>query len=559
MKLFEGTLAEASVRRRDTVFLILALAIAHAPMLVNNGLFNDDFVIFVPKPGYPADPYFMIKGAGHAIAYGYCELANLTGHPIAFMKLMAVLGIFVGALSLRYFLDRLAVFSRFETLFLTFLTWTYAGFQAWAAKLLAALVFSFALLCVGLALFAKIAGRPERPNVWLRLSSLVALFVSFSVNSMMVAYLIGLCAVAFVQRPADRDWSVYLTRSITRFWDFLALPLIYWFSTNYLFPKAGGYKDYYKMRLPHSAEVFSWLSDFSYWGFSKPLDDLIGLARESSYPVALALIVAFGFVLCVGTGKRFGNDRQNARLMPIALLLALSVVTFALLASPYIAIGANPDAYYYESRHMFLFGIPTGLLAIALLRILLLFPGRLAALVLAALLLTVNLTSLWTSYFQQQARWLRQVALIDSLQRSYSEPPATVFNLVDLFLAYPTHYYLGAGEVTGALYLAWGDRPLFGYTGRNERNTVLQEFAKGRDDVTSAFRHFEVRGPQATIELIPREPVLSNFRLSERYYACLLSRCDARALADAQADARVHVGPIPNLAPAPETNNSKRD
>jgi hypothetical protein len=115
------------------------------------------------------------------------------------MKILALVGIAIGSLSLRSFLLRLGIFSRFEASVFTFLVWSYAGYQNWASKITATYIFSFALLCLGLNLFSIVASS-NRPRTWLRLGALAAIFCSFSLNSMIAAYFVGLCAVFLIER-----------------------------------------------------------------------------------------------------------------------------------------------------------------------------------------------------------------------------------------------------------------------------------------------------------------------------------------------------------------------
>ncbi|GLR85478.1 hypothetical protein [Bradyrhizobium iriomotense] len=531
--------------RRDVILLLCALAFAHAPILINNGLIADDWLIFRIKPGYPAQIDFMLHGAGHPIVYVYCALANLSGHPIAFMKTMAIIGVAIGAINLRAFLGRLRVFSDFEAQFLTLLVWTYAGFQVWTAKLLATYIFSLALVFLGLNLFAAIAAS-KSPPIWWRPLSLIALFCSFAINSMMVVYLIGLLAVLFASPLGDRRRLASLPL-LKRWVDFLALPFVYWFSTRLLFPRSGPYAEYYRARIPDLDTTLAAAGQFVEQGTYRLLEQATTLASETHRLFAIVALAGLAFVALSFRVERTGLSWRDG-LISAAWLMVAGLTTFAVLLLPYIAIGAVPTGHFYESRHLLLFGIPLGLLAVSVLRILRSVPGTTPfALTAVVLLLTVNLCSLWDGYFHQQARWLRQNALIHGLQRAYREPPAAVFNLIDYFLEHPTHTWFGMSEVTGILHAAWDNRPLLGFLARNEPATILQDVDKMKKMPGSAFSNVDPWGLQARIELIPREPVLTNYRLSLQYYRCLVSFCETGKLTDALAETRVQVGPIPRV------------
>jgi hypothetical protein len=534
-----------------TIVVLGALVVVHVPLLLNDGLFGEDWLLFQLKPGYPTNTDFLLHGAGHPFLYAYSRLANWSGDPIAFMKVLALAGILIGAWNLKNFLQRLDWFSETEAAIFSFVVWSYAGFQDWATKLTAAYVFSMALLCLGLNLLARLA-RDDRPAVALRLGSLAAIFCSFSLNSLIVAYAIGLCALFFAtgaDQATDKPGILWRARTfVSRFGDFVAVPIVYWVVINLLFPKVGPYHDYYLMRLPDPAEMLSQLAQFARWGVVNPLSEAASLTRESVKPIILSLIIGGGFVLLVARLDK-ADHRPQQDVVALTLPLVAGLVVFVLCALPYLSAGLGPNGHFYESRHLILFGVPLGLALVSVLRLLHTAVGRRAALAVAALALSINLCALWDAYFLQEARWLRQSAMIDGLRRGYAEPPAATFDLADGFLNHPGQVYYGITEITGGLHAAWDDRPLFGFTGRNERPTVLQEIDKSMRMDGTAFRNMDLWGPQATIELIPKQPVLSNYRLSVRYYWCLLGLGDARSLIDDIATTTIRVGPIPNLEP----------
>jgi len=539
-----------SQRLRDSVTLVSALLLVHIFLIVNSGLFADDWLLFAIKSGYPVQTDFLIHGAGHPFLFLYVTLANLSGHPVACMKILALAGIVIGALNLRSFLLRLSVFSEFEAVTFSFLVWSYGGYQNWATKLLATYVFSFGLLCLGLNLLSIVVSS-DRPNIWLRLSSLAALFCSFSLNSMIAAYGIGLGAIFLAQayrEQAERQGILSrIAAMCRRFPDFLVLPVIYWVSVNHFFPKIGPYENYYRPRIPSAGEILSDLDDFWIWGFRKILRQAIDVTKEAPYVLVLALVVGLAFTALVARRR----DRRRAISVSAAIWPALAAIaSFVICASPYLVSGLRPASHFFESQHLILLGIPLGFALVWAFRMTsLVVPGNIAGRTVVALLLTINLCALWNGYFLQQARWLRQEALIDHLRRAYAEPPATVFDLVDGFADYPWHTYLGSAEVTGTLHLAWDHRPLFGFTGNKERSTILRDIDAATHTEGSPFRDIEPWGPQATIELVPRTPVLANAALARSYYLCLVRACDAGSLIDDLVDVTVRVGPIPNLAP----------
>lgn len=540
-------------RRRDPLILIVALLLVHVLLVFNDGFYMDDWLMFRITPDYPADTDFLIHGAGHPFLFSYVTLANLSGHPAAFMKLLAIAAIVIGALNLRSLLLRLRIFSDFEAGLFAFLVWSYAGYQNWATKLLASYLFSFALLCLGLNLLSILI-KAEHRRIGMRVAALVTIFCSFSLNSMMVAYAIGLFAIVFVQSRSDqaRPCSVLsrLTGAIGNFPDFIALPIVYWISINHLFPKMGPYKAYYMPRLPGVGELATGLNAFWIFGFRKVIRQGLELMRDSQIVLVVALLMAIMLVALLGRNRSLRSAVSSSSALAIIWPLLAAVIIFPLCAMPYLISGAQPDGHFFESRHLILFGIPSALLLVAFVRVLgLVGTPSLIGYGLVAIVLSVSMSALWGGYVNQQARWLRLEALMDNLRSVHRQPSATVFDLSDGFLDNPWHTYYGIPELTGALHLIWGPHPQLAFTGLRERPSVLQEIDHLSRTAGSSFRNIDPWGPQATIAFVPTMPLLNNYGLARSYYACLLTSCDAAALIDRIATVDIKTGPIANLVP----------
>jgi hypothetical protein len=541
--------AEGRTYERDALALMCALFAVHIPLLFNDGLFQDDWLLFRIQPGYPINLDFLLHGASHPLIYAYCALADLSGHPIAFMEALAMTGILLGAANLQGFLRRLGWFSNLETSIFAFIVWSYAGYQDWATKVLATYVFSMALLCVGLNILAGLV-HSNRPHLGWRLCGLAALYCSFSLNSMIIPYLIGFCAVfVAVASEPEGDQRISTRRSLMlamRYVDFLAIPVLYWISINLLFPTVGQYQDYYRMRLPSAAQMLSELASFWRWGYVELARSGLLIAKAMHKLALLALVSGIAFALI---GGRPSNRKAPAAATIVWLLIG-AIAVFLACAIPYIVSGVGPDGHFFESRHLILFGIPLALALLACSRLIRRGTGSDTFAGLAAgAALSLNLCALWDSYFLQEARWLRMEALIDGLQSKYPKPPATVFDLADGFLDHGGHTYFGTTEISGALHLAWHDGRFFGFTGRNERSTILQETAVMLDKEGSPLRNIDLWGPQATINFVPKPPILAYYDLSISYYRCAIRLCDTKAFLEALADTSIQTGRIHELAP----------
>ena len=182
--------SEMSPLLRAIIVLLVVLLAAHAPMLLNDGLFMDDWLVLKPRPDYFIDIDFLLSAAGHPIFFSYDTFANWTGAPVAVMKSLAIAGIVFGAVSLVLIATRLNLLDRAEAVGFALLVWTYPGYQLWAGKANAVYVFSFGLAFLGAWLLALAFGARGAWRGLLRLTCALVFVFCFVLNSTIILYAI---------------------------------------------------------------------------------------------------------------------------------------------------------------------------------------------------------------------------------------------------------------------------------------------------------------------------------------------------------------------------------
>lgn len=543
-----------SAMRRATAVLLALLLAAHAPMLLNDGLFMDDWLVLKPRPDYFIDIDFLLNGAGHPIFYSYDCFANWTGAPMAVMVSLALAGIFLGAMSLALTATRLGLLDRAEAVGVALIVWTYPGYQLWAGKANAVYVLSFGLLFFGTWLLMLAYSARGMRCALLRLACVLVFMLSFALNSTIVLYafvMLGLFIAVWrsrdaAQGPIQRIWRA-AWYCVTRYPELAVLPLVYWGVLNIWFKRTGVYAQHYNAHFPTLGELArGWPAFFvtSYWDV---VATAFQMASAASAPVvAAALLVGAALFLLRSeaepTAARYGNAA------PISLAVAL----FLALSFPYLVAGLRPSStHFYESRHLLMFGLPSAVTLLALKRWAERTIGpKPAFMVVFGVGSVLSIGVLWNDYIFMQARTLKQEALASDLA-SRAQPAATVFALDDGFFDYPSrHVPFGFAEVSGMLRLAWGNQPLVGFALRAERPSVLQELEVARTAPSSAFHHFDPSGPQATISFQPGPGAAPNQTLVRKYYACrLLGRCDVAEFLAQLAQVTIKLGPIAGVLP----------
>ncbi|QOZ77870.1 hypothetical protein XH83_21975 [Bradyrhizobium sp. CCBAU 53351] len=538
---------------RAIVVLLIVLLAAHAPMLLNDGLFMDDWLVLKPRPDYFIDIDFLLNGAGHPIFYSYDTFANWTGAPVVVMVSLALAGIVFGAISLALTATRLGLLDRAEAVGFALIVWTYPGYQLWAGKANAVYVFSFGLLFIGAWLLTLAFGAHGLRRVLLRVACALVFLLSFALNSTIVLYAFvvlglfvaiwreGSAADGFVRRTWLACW-----RCALRYPELAVLPLIYWGVLNIWFKRIGVYTQHYDAHLPTFGEMAGGWGAFFAAGYWDVGEHAFSVATEvPAFFIPAAVLVAIVLLL------RPDPKRATSAIATV-LPLVLAVVLFLALSSPYLIAGLRPlSTHFYESRHLLMFGVPFALTLLALKRLLERLTGPTAAFALLfGLGLITSISMLWSGYLFMQARALKQEALARDLAARV-QPAATVYALDDGFFdSKSRHMLFGLAEVTGMLRLAWGNQPFFGFALRAERPDILRKMEEARTAPGSAFHHFDPSGPQATISFQPGPGAAPNQALVRKYYACrLLARCDVAEFLSRLAQVTIKVGPIPGILP----------
>lgn len=539
---------------RAIAISLLVLLAAHAPMLLNHGLFMDDWLVLKPRPDYFIDIDFLLNGAGHPIFYSYDTFANWTGAPVAVMVSLAFAGILFGATCLVLTATRLELLDHAEAVGFALIVWTYPGYQLWAGKANAVYVFSFGLSFVGAWLLTLAFGARGLRRALLRVACALVFLLSFALNSTIMLYafvMLGLFIA--VWRSADvahgfvrRTWLA-AWRAALGYPELVVLPLIYWGVLNIWFKRIGVYAQHYNAHFPTLGELTKGWGAFFVTGYTDVLARAVRAAFQAPAPFITAVILAGIVVLVLRPGVEPRVSR-NSRALPLLLAAAL----FLALSSPYVIAGLRPSStHFYESRHLLMFGVPAALTLLAFKRYVQRRAGSGAAFaVVFGLGMIVSIGLLWTDYVFLQARMLKQEALTHDLAGRV-QPPATVYALDDGFRNYPSRFVpFGLAEVSGMLRLAWGNQPFFGFTLVAERPTILQEMEESRTSPGSAFRHYDPSGPQATISFQPGPGAAPNQTLVLKYYACrFLARCDVAEFLAQLAKVEIKVGPIAGVIP----------
>ncbi|MGH2393835.1 MAG: hypothetical protein ACRDGH_10135, partial [Candidatus Limnocylindria bacterium] len=375
----------------DRLVIGLAYALSWGPLVVNRGLYWDDWA-FVGRA--PAD---IVRGSWELgmpwTGYFYATLFS-TPMPSLISHTLTFVAYLLSALVLHAILGRLPVLSRMDALVATL---AFALLPVNHARI------AVINLQYGLSLLAFLAATwlllryLEDGGALRRLAALGLYVISFSTASLLVLYAVPLAIAALI---LWRSRTVPVWTIVLRHADFMALPLAYWVLKGAFFAPSGVYEGYNALTIRGLAQVPRALLSIPSQVLVEPL--------QRAVVVAGPLGIVAGVVIAIWLLRRSRATETGGHLSTIALAL-IGVAVLGLGVIAYLAVGRVPTIWDWSSRHQLLVPIGAGLLAAAAARGL---PrtgpaGRVLGLVVVGMLLGISAVANAATLKIYQADWFK--------------------------------------------------------------------------------------------------------------------------------------------------------
>lgn len=409
------------MRDRDRLVLVLAYSLSWGAILVNRGLYWDDWTLVGRSPaslmagygelGMPWIGYFQA-------ALFSLPLPALVGHVIVFGAYL------LSTLILHDVLRRTPGLSRMDALV--------------AALVFAVLPVNYARIALinlpyGLSLLAFLAA------TWLlvryledggrvrRVASLALYLGSFTTASLLVLYVVPMAlAAVIVQRSARRSLRSFVPRHA----EFLALPVAFWLVKAILFTPSGAYQGYNALTARGLAGVPQAM-------LSVPGQVLVEpLYRAATVAGIVGVVVGVGVAAWL---VRRSRVVEPGTVMAAPVLALVGVATLGLGIFAYLAVGRTPEIWDWSSRHQLLVPLGAGLMAAAAIR------GAKVArragpvfAVALALLVGISIVADARTLVAYQVDWFKQLALIDAVRSIPAMQTARHIRVVDSATAFNT-------------------------------------------------------------------------------------------------------------------------
>lgn len=399
--------------------LLVLIGASHTLLLLNRGLYQDDWLILSVLRADDAIAWRFLLDAGHPLFMLYYKAVWAAGQSVFAFKATAWLAVICAAYCLYRSAPALFGATPREAFWLAAIAWTYPGYLLWPVITTGAYIMATALFFAG---WAVLLASRRQAGVMRRLVIATLLFLGFSLNGLLVVFYAFVTCAALTEaaqsnargtRAFTAAVAASLRKFVLSFPELIALPIIYWLSINALFPRVEGYASHYAFKL----NADSWLAGldaFAAQGLIQPLAQAYDALRRNPLTGAVPLIVG---VAAYAIAWRIPDIESSEAITARAVrLLAHTVIVLLACVGPYLLIGQAPSLHYYDSRHLLLFGLPVAISFIALGRANNSRAWYRAHQVLLATLIGVAVFVVQHHYLYLESHWARMMALRDRFQ-----------------------------------------------------------------------------------------------------------------------------------------------
>jgi len=335
---------------------VLLYLIANLPMLLNNGLFWDDWTLYNMEyndlmiqfygNGFPwigKFHYFLISNFKSPLIYNLITIASQIITFVFIVKALNKLGV-----------KNYKWISCFVLLIPFFAV----------KNAMICLPYTLLLMLFFIALYALVMYLYSPQKHHLRVVALLGFYLSFYVNSLLVFYLLPLCIIYYLQENNNKFFDFKsLIYFFKKYIDFIILPVLFFIVKMLLTEKRGVYKEvgYNEINLKGLLSIPKNLLtsiDESFLGLFR---ELFGLDLFYRYNLLAFIVIS---VILYSTKIKFIKINKPKS------FLCLGVLLFLIGAFPYSLVGKPPSFMGYNTRHQLLLPIGTAILFMSLINFL---------------------------------------------------------------------------------------------------------------------------------------------------------------------------------------------
>ncbi len=437
-----------SLLKSDISIITIIYTFAHFLMLLNNGIFLDDWLYIDLDKNIMLDNFYQF---GNIFLGHYFNLIFSLSNSVFIFRLLVFLAFLLSALLLNETMKSINDIDHTSRLMLVllFAIIPLNGFRIAISVSQYALCYFFYFL--GLWLTSRYL---TQGKIILRIAALIFLFLSFFTNSFLVFYSVVLLYIGYKELKHISWTSIF--RLSGRYVDFIIMPLLFWVLRTIFFQPHGMYRDYNSITVLNLIK----LPFYIVYAIFNLLVELSIISRETLLILGLFIILLLPptYMLI----RSVDNHNQSSKDTKYFLT---GIILFLIGLFPYLAVGKIPGYYNWDSRHELLlplgfsfvlyfgFNIVTDLLKL----------NRTIKIILLSIVIVFCICSCMSNYLECQKDDYKQLSLMDQFKSSSVMKNNTAFLFIDdardLNARYRNYVYF---EYLGMMVHVFNDETRFG-------------------------------------------------------------------------------------------------
>jgi len=405
----------SSAEKRIFVVLFSLYSVAFGLSLLNRGIFWDDYVFVWPNSSVMVE---MGKQMG-ALWFQYFQLFMLSIKSILLYRILTFVCYLSSAFLLNGILKSIKEIGPFARMIIVIFFALFPVNDARIALCIAQYSVSYTLFFVG---FWLLSTKAVKSNVFVRALSLMAFFLAFGTNSLLVFYVVPAIYVLYSNRDNVRHIRGVINTALS-YLDYILLPFLFWFIKKVFFVPYGSYNEY------NVLQITSILQNIFYL-FLSMKRSFLDIVAASFHAVSVGAVI-FALLLYVCLVKRFRDTSYcTGQAKTSMALFIVGIGVFVLAVAPYVLVGHVPALADWNSRHQLLVPLGASLVLFYGIELLMLKWGKLKLFVYSlfiALFVNMNIHDC----LEYQKDWYKQVALREAFKESRIIRDNTMFIFVD--------------------------------------------------------------------------------------------------------------------------------
>ena len=434
--------------RNDIFLIVVVYFIAFGPVLLNDGIFFDDWAIFHIDNATIMKQMWQVGMPW----LGYYNIIIFSFNNMLVCRALVFFCYLFSALLLYGVLKTVKEIGNRERFFITLFFILFPVNFARLPQSTSHYAISYFLFFLGLFLLSLYF---LKRKIFVRISALSFLFLSFfSLPSLLLFYGVVILFIAYVECPNIKTIKGYLFFPL-RYLDFLVAPVVFWAIKIIFFKPYGLYAGHNEVNLTNLLTSIYKLNVAFSASFIAPLKE----AFQSSNSIYLTTIIAT-LLVSVFIYKRYPLRQDDKAGTKDFWFLSLGFFVFLLGVYGYLVVDKMPISSSWYSRFQIL--VPLGASFIIVYFVRIIFNNKIRTIV-YSLLLVLFVHTNFMAYLNYQKDWFKQLSLIENFKNSeiLRNNSSFLFNdrTFNLDARGRTYYFY---EYTGLMKLVFGNERRFG-------------------------------------------------------------------------------------------------